>query len=104
MVLSAAVVLAVTPFGGAWSTHGVTAVTPAVYLLLAWSALRFSMAFTMTVTALAGLYITSCLAFGLGGTVVPKSTGEFLLLYADLLAMTVLAHPRGCSGAKLVSI
>ncbi|MEE4236302.1 MAG: adenylate/guanylate cyclase domain-containing protein [Anderseniella sp.] len=92
LVVAAAIILSVTPFGERWSTHGIVAVTPAVYLLLAWSALRFSMAFTMAVTALAGLYITSCMAFGLGGTVVPKSTADFLLIYADLLAMTVLAQ------------
>lgn len=90
--LVGSVVLAVTPFGDAWTTHGVMTVSPALYLLLAWSALRFSMPFTMTATALAGLYITSCLAFGLGGTTIPSTTEDFLMVYADLLAMTILAQ------------
>lgn len=90
--LAVLLVLSITPFGETWTTHGVTAVTPAVYLLLAWSALRFSMAFTMTATAVAGLYITSCLAFGLGGSDIPATTNDFLLIYGNLLAMTVLAQ------------
>ena len=84
--------LAVALFGGLWTLHGVIDLTPAFYLLLAWSALRFSLPFTMAATAGVGLMVTSTVTFGLGGTTVPATTQDALSLYANLLALTILAQ------------
>jgi class 3 adenylate cyclase len=84
--------IAIVVFGDSWARNGISDMTPAYYLLLAWSALRFSLLFAMIATAAVGLLVTSCATFGLGGTAIPSSTQDALSVYANLLALTVLAQ------------
>ncbi len=84
--------LAIIFTGELWTRNGINDVTPAFYLLLAWSALRFSLSFTMMATAGVGLLVTSCVTFGLGGTAIPVTTQDALSVYANLLALTILAQ------------
>ncbi len=83
---------AVVGFGTSWTFNGIHDAAPIFYLLLAWSALRFNLVLTMAATAAVGLLITCCVTFGWGGTPVPASTLDVLSVYANLLALTVLAQ------------
>lgn len=92
LTLSAAAIVIVAIFDGTWTDHGIDDMTPIFFLLLAWSALRFSLPFAMTATALVGIMVTSYHAFGLFGTSVPDTTHKAISIYANLLAITVLAQ------------
>lgn len=83
---------AVVGFGTSWTFNGIHDAAPIFYLLLAWSALRFDLVLTMAATAAVGLLITCCVTFGWGGTPMPASTLDVLSVYANLLALTVLAQ------------
>ncbi len=92
LLFAAASTVGVTIFGKDWLRHGINDMTPAYFLLLAWSALRFSMSFTTIATAAVGLIVVSCHTFGLGGTPIPATTSDTITVYANLLALTVLAQ------------
>ena len=92
LALTAAAILSVAVFHGSWIEHGIDDMTPIFFLLLAWSALRFSLPFAMTATALVAVMVKSYHAFGLYGTPVPQNTHEAIAIYANLFAITVLAQ------------
>ncbi len=92
LALCALAIFAVVGFGEVWASNGILEMAPAFFLLLVWAALRFSMVFALVAAAAVGLVVTSCYAFGLGGSPVPETTRDAIDVYSNLLAMTVLAQ------------